>query len=645
MESAQLDEAQQHATNALKQDVHDAHMQELRLLANVFIRLEQHTKALDLLERIAPTGLLNDDTKMLITCAQRLQRHDLLLRICRELREAGERDYQMQRLELQLLSRYAPEQGFGLAEEFIKTSPAPAYFIAFKNVLAIRLNRSEELRLDATVLPTPAVLSPCESGLVMWPYISADRFDDVIRFLYAQLHLYFDDELAHAQYVFSFLTYGNRTSLREPPIQVEADSAVLLGTDDGQQRWVVIEKNRPVPSRGEFAPTSKIAERLLGRNINDIIELPGNLVHTEMATVEEIQTKYVRAFQDSLKHFRERFPDTSFVQQIHFGTGDEFDPTPLIESLKERRAHIDKRIELYKTHPCSLHLFADGLGITELNAIKSLAAHPNGLIKCRQITPSDFAQAIERDETGNVVVLNITAVVTLTLIEAWSYLDPSKRYIISHATREVVKQWLSALKGECGHEGGHASVTEDGQLIFQEITQEQREANCKEIESIIQMIEKYCECQSSVSLAAIEPQKRDCYERAVGFHNLEAMILARDLNATLWCDDEMLAFLAENDFGVESIWTQLILRRFVDAGRLTIDDYNLMSAKLVSWDYAQTLWNSDIVIRAGEHSEWDPQRWPLKQCIYLIAKASLALPAKAANWTRLPQAAATVFLQ
>ncbi len=626
---AQRDEAQQYAAYALEQDVQDAHTQELRLLADVFIRLEQPIKALDLLERIAPTGLLNDDTKMLITCAQRLRRHDLLLRICRELREAGERDYQMQRLELQLLSRYAPEQGFCLAEEFIETSPTPAFFIAFKNVLAIRLNRSEEVRLDATVLPIPADLTPCESQLVVWPYITADRFDDALRFLYAQLRLYFDDERAHAQYVFSFLTYGNRTSLREPPIQVEAESAALLETDNCQQRWVIIEKDRPVPSRGEFAPTSKIAERLLGRNVNDMIELPGSLVHIEMATVKEIQTKYVRAFQDSLSHFRERFPDTSFVQQIHFGTGDEFDPVPLIESLKERRAHIDKWIGLYKAHPCSLHLFANRLGITEIDAIKSLAAHPNGLIKCCQITPSDFVQAVEQHETGNVVVLDITAVVTLTLIEAWCYLDSGKKYIVSQATREVVEQWLSTLKDECSHEGGHASVTEDGQLIFQEITLEQREANCKEIESIKQVIEERCECQSSASLAEIEPQKRDRYEQLVGFHNLEAMTLARDLNAILWCDDELLAFLAKNDFGVGSVWTQLILRKSVDACCLTMDDYNLMSAKLVSWDYAQTIWNPDIVIRAGEYSEWDPQRWPLKQCIYFIAKAGLALPVKA----------------
>jgi hypothetical protein len=272
-------------------------------------------------------------------------------------------------------------------------------------------------------------------------------------------------------------------------------------------------------------------------------------------------------FKTAGNTFESVFPIcTSFIQQIHVGSGDEFDPTPIIESLKERHACVDKCIELYNTHPCSVHLFAKKIGTTELDAIKAFAQDPNGLVKCCQTTPNDFAQAIEHGETGDVIVLGITAVVTLTLVEGWSYLDPTKQHIVSQSTKDVVEQWLSDLEGLYAGEGGHASVTEDGQLIFQETTQEQRDARRAEVETIKEMIETHCECRSSESVAGIEPEKRDAYERVAGFHNVEAMSPAKDLNAMLWSDDHLLAFIAKNDFDVECVWTQLILRRFVDAG-------------------------------------------------------------------------------
>jgi hypothetical protein len=62
---------------------------------------------------------------------------------------------------------------------------------------------------------------------------------------------------------------------------------------------------------------------------------------------------------------------------------------------------------------------------------------------------------------------------------------------------------------------------------------------------------------------------------------------------------------------------------------LTIEDFNLVSAKLASWDYSAIIWSAETIIASGVHAEWAPQKWPFKQCMDLIAKAALPLPAKA----------------
>ena len=303
-ESGDRATAAEYARIALSQSALSTRVEDLRLLADVLIRLDQHVDALDLLERAATPGVLDDDTRLLVNCAQRLERHDLLLRMCRELRETGEQDDQLRRMELQLLSRYAPEQGLSLADEFIRTSPTPAYFVAFKNLLAIRLDRREVLQLEASQLPPPAGLSPRESPLVILPYVAARKFGDGLRFLYAQLRTYFDDEHDHGQYVFYVLTYGDQTSMKNQPTKVESQCAVLLDVERNTRRWVIIENDNPAPSRGEFAESSELVQRLIGRNVGDVIDLPGSLVQTEKATIREIQTKYLGAFQDILHLFR-----------------------------------------------------------------------------------------------------------------------------------------------------------------------------------------------------------------------------------------------------------------------------------------------------------------------------------------------------
>ncbi len=628
-ESGDRATAAEYARIALSQSALSTRVEDLRLLADVLIRLDQHVDALDLLERAATPGVLDDDTRLLVNCAQRLERHDLLLRMCRELRETGEQDDQLRRMELQLLSRYAPEQGLSLADEFIRTSPTPAYFVAFKNLLAIRLDRREVLQLEASQLPPPAGLSPRESPLVILPYVAARKFGDGLRFLYAQLRTYFDDEHAHGQFVFYVLTYGDQTSLQHPPTKVESQCAVLLDVERNTRRWVIIENDNPAPSRGEFAESSELVQRLIGRNVGDVIDLPGSLVQTEKATIREIQTKYLRAFQDSLQRFRERFPDTSFVQQIHVGNGDDFDPTPIIESVKQRRAYIERSIEFYRTNPCPLYLLAARTGVSELDAIKALTRHPTTTVKCCQTTPHQFAQAVAEGLTGEVVVLDISAIVTLTLLDGWSYLDSGRKYFVSQTTKERVDRWLNVANDEHAHEGGCASVAEDGRLLIHETTRDERDARSAQLESMKAMIETHCDCRSSEALAAISPERRDAYEQVAGFHNVESMGVAKDLDAVLWSDDVVLSAIAKSDFNVKCVWTQLGLRCLVNTGHLTIETYNLVSAKLASWGYTQILWNPETIIRAAEYAKWDPQEWPLEQCIKLIPKSSLSLPAKA----------------
>jgi tetratricopeptide (TPR) repeat protein len=628
LETGDKDEALKHATEAVRHVTDGIHAQEIRLLAETFVGLHVDETAIDLLERIAVPGLLNEDMMSLINCAMRLERHDLLLRICRELRETGQQDDKLRKSEMRLLSHYAPEQGFALADDFIESSGSPAYFVAYKNVLAVRLNRLEQLRLDSASLPGPKDLAPSEAILVALPYFKSARFDEALRFLHGQLRAFFDDEKAHGNYLSFFLMYGSKTSLGTPPGKVNDGCAVRLKVENAE-RWVVIESEAPLGSRNEFSERSEFGQRLMDHVVGDVIQLPGAFVREESAVIQEIQTKYVRAFQDCLQHFRERFPETTFVQQVDLGSEDKFDPSPIIQSLKDRRAHVERCVDIYKHNPVPVYLFARSVGISEMEAVVALGGACGRMVRCCETTPQEFDLAATEGAETAAVVLDLSAIITLALVDGWQHLDPSKRYLVSQATKEVVGSWVNEADDERSGRIGYAGVTETGGLAVHETTPEQRAARSAELKRIQKMIEDHSECRASPAVAAIEPVKRKAFEDVIGHHHLEAMSLAKDAGAILWSDDLVISLIAAADFGVQCVWTQLQIKRFTNAGIVSVDDFNSVSCRLVAWHYVNTIWNAETVIKSGELADWDPQKWPFKQSVKLFATLPTSLVERA----------------
>lgn len=629
LESGRDEQAREEADKALNEDVDSAHPQELRLLARLFVRLKQDEKAVGLLEQVAHPGVLDGEMMALIMCAQRLRRDDLLLRVCSELRASGAQDENVRKLEIQLLNKYAPQKALALVDQFIKSSDKPSYFVAFKNLLAVRLNHLEKLNVNPSELPGPAELSPADAYLVILPYETLGKVDDALRFLYTQRRLNFENEHAHGSYIFFFLRYAQNSELRTPASKVEKETAVLLEINGREHRWVIIEKEQPAASRNEFASSSAIGKVLLGSEIGDVVELPGISFHPELATVREIQTKYVRAFQDSLHNFTQRFPGSSMLQQVRVGDEENFDPTAIIESLKGRKEHVDKCVEVYRDHPCSLYLFADNIGLNELEAIKSLASIPNGVVKCCQTSPQEFEQLARAGLPNDAAVLSISTIITLTLLDGWEHLDSSKRYMVAQSTSELVGKWIHDAKADQTQEGGGVIRLDDAnQLVLHETTEEQRQAELEEIRRMRDMIDQHCEVESSAAVADLDPEKRDKYRKLVGLHNVESMSLAKDNDAVLWTDDVVVGYIGTTDFGVPSKWTQLVLRCQVEAGSVSIENFNLVTAKLASWHYGSIIWNPATIIAAGIEAAWNTDAWPLSQCIALIEKSNLPTPAK-----------------
>ena len=267
----------------------------------------------------------------------------------------------------------------------------------------------------------------------------------------------------------------------------------------------MIEDHRPDIVRNEYASSLPIVEELRGKSIGYIADLRGPSVQQQQEQIVEIQSKYVRLFQDVIEHFQERFPQAGTIQSIHVGDGDRFDPTVLIESLKRRRQHVEQAMAFYSENPCTFHLLASQLGLNLYQLMTELASNDEWFIRCVECSPAAFSELVETGIAAKKIVLELSGIVTIARLGGWDKLDRKANYILSRATADVVAEWLHSLTEKETAPAGYSCLTDDGQLYFHEAPPELRQRERDAVQIIQEELRSLCTVQTSQAIAAIEP--------------------------------------------------------------------------------------------------------------------------------------------
>jgi tetratricopeptide (TPR) repeat protein len=98
--------AEQHALDAMNILTKATSTDDRRRLADLLMRLGKYSDAVCLLDGIARPGAFDETSQMLLDSAHRAKHHGVILRVCRQLREAGVDDRRVWHLETEVLSLY-----------------------------------------------------------------------------------------------------------------------------------------------------------------------------------------------------------------------------------------------------------------------------------------------------------------------------------------------------------------------------------------------------------------------------------------------------------------------------------------------------------------------------------------------------------
>lgn len=614
------------------------------LLAQALVAADEDQKALPLLERCYRPGVFNLECRKLLTCAQRLGRHNVSVRVCHELRQAGEADPRIVQTEISILQLYDPHAALGIARDYLARNPDDRHVALWQSTLALRLDRSDLLIADVARLPTPDALTP-EGGSMVVSILAEDgQYAAALQYSYEILSNHFSAEFAHGHYLAQFLTLSPHCTYLQ--IAGVANIGMAVGYQEEHEqidRWVVLEDSADANlSFGELAPDHPVSRALTGKKVGETVVLADSGIQSRLVTIRDIRHKHVHRFQDCLNQYQVRFPGGTAIQMVHVGTGDKFDPTPIIKNLEERKQQIKELEAAYRSSPMPFQVFADLAARNEPIAWAHLVSNSDLGIRCFNGQSDGLRAGMMLAGKCKTMVLDLTALITLLHLEMLRVLRCSSRvYVVTQTTFDRL-QFLVEQAEFDKQSGGSITLADDGSLGRTEITEDQREKRVAFLASVRDIVRETCQIRPCPQAAALDPKKRSDLTRALGRHNLDSLLIGSSPDTVLWTDDLILGALGKSDFQSQRVWTQAVLLALRKEGEISSAEFDRAVAKMVGWYYQGTQLDEDTLVAAAEIANWRMDHWPVPaamRCLETstsdpISRLRVAAQAIRAVWRR-----------
>ena len=617
------------ADNALKDLPTDARADDRRNLAMVLSQLSRFEDALPLWQKIAPLDSFGSDTKYLLDCAFRTERHGMALDICNALRAAGVDNPEVFETQMVVLEQYAPEEALELLRTEVMKHPEDRVLQLHLSILGLRLNRPDVVAANVAQVPAPDTVSARDAIFAVRVLRSRGDPNDAVKYAYEVLRLHFNDVDAHRAYV-SAMGPGEH-----PPIIPSYDRALpgcavrFVVENSSDERCVIIEDSSSLDaSRAEISSESSLAKELLNKKVGDSFEVSA----FARGTIKEITSKFIFRYQDCLTQWQFRFSDNPDILSFQIASSDKSDSgslerdfAPMVAMMREhekRRGEVEK---LYSTNLVPIHLVAKALGINDLEAIAGLAHGSDVVIRCCDGSAPEREAAQKTVNEQSSLVLDITAIATLILLDRVSLLRAfSGRLIVSSSTVAILEEMLRREESHREDSLGFVrSVGDRPQFVME--SEEARQRRLKAFKELLDTVRTSCDVRRCLQLPYLDPDKRQTLVELFGPHGAESIILSCEPGSALWTDDLTVAGYARELYGVPRVWTHAVLQEMAKKGGLDESGYLEATAKLAGFGYFFTSINAASAVIAGRMAGWNPDRWPLKGSLRYLQVETIEL--------------------
>ena len=396
---------------------------------------------------------------------------------------------------------------------------------------------------------------------------------------YAARRCGFDDASVHHGYF--GLCLSKEGDLATPQT-VEPGCAVLLRRDSHEDWWLVLEEGEERRSDHDLRPTDKLAVALRGHRRGDAVLLQEGVSELSVVVVD-IQSKYVRAFQETTSQFPERFPGNTDITSVAVSPDDMSSFFRVVDD-RDRLARELQR--LYRDNQVPFAFLCAYLGRPAPEVWRACTA--DGGLRIRFGTgaeaETDRAQSELRESDG--IVLDMLALLT---VHDLGLAEDLRRRFGRIAIPQTVLDELRQLVYEATspkQPRGYVGKALDGSYSWVELSNSESVEHAEFAQSLLKLAESF-EAIPSYPLLDVAPDTLELFSDALGNAGLATVFAGGEDPADrplLVSDDLGLATLARV-LGAGAVNTQAVLLELRRSGELTDEQYSVFVARLAQLHY------------------------------------------------------------
>lgn len=425
---------------------------------------------------------------------------------------------------------------------------------------------------------------------------------------------------AHSAYVSLLLGFDDKTK-KFNVSSAQTDTAIIF--DGGH---FLIEDDDPKAADFEISSNEAVKRGFIGKKVGDKIVLSSNHVSgNKEAEIKEIKSKYIFALHDSMQSYERRFVDRTDLMGFNVEKNN-FDP--LFKQLDVVKEQGDQVERLYKQNKITVDLFAKLVGRELIEVIYALRQIPDLGIHVAKGTDDEAKHGRSAFLESKEIVVDITAIVTLHGLGIKPEKIGLQKFIIGQKTRDLLTQKIHLQETVDKRSRMTLYKGNNGKYIREKVTAADHRKRLKALKDLAKWIDNNTVTkpitQAQIDTLNSNTKNLKQLEDIVESSQLDAITLSLEEGRVLFSDDAGLRDLAMSSFGVQGVWTQVILQVQLVQGKITEENYKNYVIQLANTNYHHVSIGPDVLIEAAKQAEWLP-KYPFDGVIKLLSRPETTL--------------------
>ncbi len=413
---------------------------------------------------------------------------------------------------------------------------------------------------------------------------------DYIHDAYLSRRYGMNDPNAHLGYVTLFMEREER----QEPVVAGPGCSVQIKNEDEVQWWQILEYGEEVYGSREISPDDELGQRLLGRRVGDEVFV-GQAFGGVAYEITAIQSKYVRAYQETIEEFNVRFPGNKSLSRVKL----DRDYTQVFQSIELRHRHVTNAETLYKSRQLPFAAFCSLIGSSTLEVWPEYTAQPTTRLHFGTGSDQETASAKELLQDADAIVLDMIALLTVHRLELVEHLRSrfSRVSIPQHVFDEI--QNHAYVVGKDRAPIGHMGKDEEGRYTHTEMPEHVWKERQAYALSVLQLAESLERIPSYPMLEANEPEKTIDALTPAGAGAVYAGEDQSEARPVLVSDD-LLQSVVAHSLGLGAVNSQALLAELLRSDVISAEAYSSGIEQLVLLNYWFVRIGAEDILRSLE---------------------------------------------